>query len=128
LSLTAFGQARPGSELRRSGARPGDLICVSGTVGDGALGLQVLQGALPRLSAGARAYLADRYRLPTPRLGLGTALVGLATAAIDVSEGLAADLGHICETSGVCGVVEAARVPLSEAAREALDSDPDMLP
>jgi thiamine-monophosphate kinase len=127
LSLTAFGQAVPGAELRRSGARPGDRIYVSGTIGDAALGLEALQGKLPGLAEDARAYLAGRYRLPTPRVALGQGLVGLATSAIDISDGLAADLGHICETSGVRGVVAAPEVPLSDAARCALAADPGLL-
>src|SRR5690606_29761360 len=90
------------------------------------LGLLALRGALAHLPEDARIYLAGRYRLPSPRLALGQALVGLASAAIDISDGLAADLGHICETSGVQGVVQAARVPLSDAARQALAADPGL--
>lgn len=124
LSLTAFGDAEPGRELRRSGARPGDRIWVSGTIGDGALGLKVLRGGLNGMSVDGQAYLAGRYRVPTPRVELGQGLVGLASGAIDISDGLAADLGHVCETSGVRGVVEAALVPLSEPARQALAAAP----
>jgi thiamine-monophosphate kinase len=127
LSLTAFGDIEPGRELRRSGARPGDRIYVSGTIGDGALGLKALRGTLKGITDEARAYLAARYRVPTPRVALGQGLVGLANAAIDISDGLAADLGHVCETSGVRGVVQAARVPLSDAARQALAADPALL-
>ncbi|HVO14971.1 MAG TPA: thiamine-phosphate kinase [Alphaproteobacteria bacterium] len=126
LSLTAFGDAEPGRELRRSGARPGDRIWVSGTIGDGALGLKALRGQLKGVGADGLAYLAGRYRVPTPRVELGLGLVGLANSAIDISDGLAADLGHVCETSGVRGVVEAVRVPLSEAARQALAAEPGL--
>ncbi len=130
LSLTAFGDAFQGRVLARSTARAGDLVYVSGTIGDGALGLKALRGELPGLSEIDRAALAARYRLPEPRLALGRALVtgGLATAAIDVSDGLAADLGHIAETSGLAAEIEAGGVPLSKAARAALDADPDLVP
>ncbi|MGE5148449.1 MAG: thiamine-phosphate kinase [Candidatus Eiseniibacteriota bacterium] len=127
LSLTAFGQIEPGRELRRSGARAGDRIYVSGTIGDGALGLKAIRGTLRGIDKPARAYLAGRYRLPTPRLALGQGLVGVATAALDISDGLAGDLGHIAETAGVRGVIEAGRVPLSDAARQALAADPGLL-
>ncbi len=116
LSLTAIGQVPKGRALRRSTARAGDEIWVSGTLGDAALGLQVLQRTL-HPSADASAFLAERYRLPRPRLALGQALRGLATAALDVSDGLLADLGHIIETSGVGAEVHAAALPLSVAAR-----------
>ncbi len=130
LSLTALGAVPAGRALTRSGARAGDLVYLSGTLGDGALGLKAAQGALPDLPAEARATLIDRYRLPQPRLALGQALgeAGLASAAIDVSDGLAADLGHILEASGLAGVVETADLPLSEAARAALAGDPALLP
>lgn len=130
LSLTAFGDAFQGRILARSTARAGDLVYVSGTIGDGALGLKALRGELPNLSEMDRAALAARYRLPEPRLALGRALVagGLATAAIDVSDGLAADLGHIAETSGLAAEIEAGGVPLSKAARAALDADPGLGP
>ena len=124
LSLTAFGDAEPGRELRRSGARLGDRIWVSGTIGDGALGLKALRGDLRGVTVDGLAYLAGRYRVPTPRVALGQGLVGLASGAIDISDGLAADLGHVCETSGVRGIVEAGRVPLSEPARQALAAEP----
>lgn len=124
LTLTAFGRVARGAALRRSGARVGDRIFVSGTVGDGALGLKGARGELTGLSPEQREWLADRYRLPQPRLALGQALVGVATAGLDVSDGLAGDLGHIAETSGVVCVVEAARVPLSEPAKAALGVDP----
>jgi thiamine-monophosphate kinase len=117
LTLTAFGRIAAGGEVRRGGARPGDLVFVSGTIGDGALGLDAAQGKLDGvLDPAAVAYLADRYRVPRPRVGLGPRLSGLASAMMDVSDGLAGDLGHICTVSGVAGVIEAARVPLSAAA------------
>jgi thiamine-monophosphate kinase len=123
LSLTALGAVPEGRALKRSGAQAGDLVFVSGTIGDSALGLAALDGRLTGPSAGARDYLNGRYRLPRPRLALGQALVegGLAHAAIDVSDGLVADLGHVCAASGVAGEIEASRIPLSGTARAALD-------
>jgi thiamine-monophosphate kinase len=100
LSLTAIGEVPRGQALLRSGAKAGDDIWVSGTLGDAALGLAVLQGKLD-VREQARAHLVERYRLPQPRLALGQALRGLAHAAIDVSDGLLADLGHIANASGV---------------------------
>jgi thiamine-monophosphate kinase len=128
LSITALGQVEKGRALLRGGARSGDRVLVSGTVGDAALGLKALKGEMETLPAGHRAYLIDRCRLPRPRLALGRALAeaGLATAAVDVSDGLAADLGHICEASGCGAVLEAARVPLSAAAAAALEADPNL--
>jgi thiamine-monophosphate kinase len=127
MSLTAVGEVAEGRALRRSTASPGELVAVTGTVGDAALGLLGLRGALDDLAPDERAALADRYRLPKPRVQLGGALAeaGLAMAAIDVSDGLVADLGHICETSGLGAVVELGQVPLSAAARRALELDPE---
>lgn len=129
LSLTALGAVGKGCALRRATARAGDEVYVSGSIGDGALGLMALRGEGPPLNDAQRAYLIERYRLPRPRLALGRALAeeGLASAAIDVSDGLAADLGHVLETSGLAAVFEAAALPLSEEARAALDAEPALL-
>jgi thiamine-monophosphate kinase len=127
LAVTAMGQVATGRMLRRGTAQDGDDVYVSGTLGDGALGLLVLRGGLLRLSPGSRDFLADRYRLPQPRVALGPELLGLASAAMDVSDGLVADLGHICETSGLAATIEEPRVPLSEAAREALHEHPALM-
>lgn len=125
LSLTAFGEVPTGQAVRRSGARPGDDIYVTGTVGDGALGLLALEARLPPgVGASALAFLGDRYHLPRPRVAVGPALRGIASAMLDVSDGLVADLGHIAETSGVGAEIERDRVPLSPAARDALGHDP----
>ncbi len=113
LSLTALGHVAPGAMPRRAGARAGDEVWVTGTIGDGALGLRVAQGRL----ADPSGYLLDRYQLPRPRLGI--ALGGVASATMDVSDGLIQDLGHICGASGVAAEVDAAAVPLSEPARQA---------
>ncbi len=125
LSLTAFGTAPRRSLLRRNGAKAGDDVMVSGTLGDSALGLQVLQGTLETTPEHA-AFLSQRYRLPEPRTALGPALVGLASAAQDISDGLLADLGHIAEHSGVGVEVHLELLPLSVAAREALVERPDL--
>jgi thiamine-monophosphate kinase len=122
FSLTILGTVEPGRALRRKGARPGDDLWVSGTIGDGALGLLALTGRLP-----PDPHLADRYRLPRPRLALGQGLAGLARAAMDVSDGLVQDVGHLARAAGCAAVIEAAAVPLSEAARVALAADPDQL-
>jgi thiamine-monophosphate kinase len=127
LSLTAFGEVAEGRALRRSGAKAGDDIYVSGTIGDAALGLAVAEGGLEALPAAAREHLLTRYRLPEPRVVLGPRLIGLAHAAADISDGLAADLGHIAAASGVGGRIEIARVPLSEPARAALVEEPALM-
>ena len=110
LSLTAIGHVAPGGAIRRSGAQPGDWLWVTGTIGDGVLGLHAARGEL----ADPGGVLKGRYDLPTPRLGLP--LAGWAHAAMDVSDGLFQDLGHICRASSVSAVVEAARIPLSPQA------------
>jgi thiamine-monophosphate kinase len=119
LTVTAFGEAPSGQALRRNGATPGDLIFVSGTIGDAALGLRVVQGNLPGLDEVSATALASRYRLPDPRLALGKELIAVASAAADVSDGLVADLGHIADASGVGAVVNWGRMPMSAAARAA---------
>ncbi len=127
LTITAFGEAASGQVLRRSGAEAGDIVYVSGTIGDAALGLKALRGELTGLSSEYREELIGRYRLPRPRVALGERLVGLASAAIDVSDGLAADLGHILDASGAGAEIEAACVPLSEPAAAALRNDAGLL-
>ncbi|MFN3448017.1 MAG: thiamine-phosphate kinase [Roseococcus sp.] len=112
LSLTILGTVPPGGALRRVGARPGDAIWVSGRIGDGWLGLRAARGEWPD-PTGA---LAARYRLPEPRLALGRALRGLAHACMDVSDGLLQDLSHLCRAGGVAAEVEAALIPVSDAA------------
>lgn len=124
LSLTILGTVAPGAALRRDGARPGDDIWVSGSIGDGALGLRVLQGRLPADAAG---HLAGRYRLPQPRLALGQALAGMARAAMDVSDGLVQDLGHLCRAAGCGAVLQGRAVPLSPAAQALVAEDPGLL-
>jgi thiamine-monophosphate kinase len=121
LSITIFGAQPTGGVLRRSGARPGEDIYVSGTIGDAALGLKILTGDIAPGDPGGGADLIDRYRLPRPRVALGMALVGCASAAMDVSDGLAQDLGHICTASGVAGEIAIADVPLSVPARSLMD-------
>jgi thiamine-monophosphate kinase len=128
LSLTALGEVAAGAEIRRSGARPGDRVWVSGTIGDAFLGLAVLRGAHPGLSEEHRAALVARFQVPEPRTELGPRLAGIADAMIDVSDGLAADLGHICEVSGVGAMVDLAALPLSPAARLLVAADPGLLP
>jgi len=117
LSLTALGRVAAGRALLRSQAQLGDTIWVSGTIGDGFLGLAAARGALTGLDQADVATLADRYHLPRPRTTLGPALIGVAHAAMDVSDGLVQDLGHICRASAVAAVIEAERVPLSAAAQ-----------
>jgi thiamine-monophosphate kinase len=128
LSLTAIGEVAAGGEIRRGGARTGDEIWVSGTIGDAYLGLGVLRGGYPRLAPEHRAELTRRFQLPEPRVTLGPALTGLAHAVIDVSDGLLADLGHICETSRVAATVDLASLPMSAAARAVVALDPHVAP
>jgi len=129
LSVTALGRLPAGSAPARSGARQGDAVWVSGTLGDGALGLRCLRDEFAGLDAAAAASLIDRYRLPRPRLALGIALrkSGLVHAAMDVSDGLVADLGHICEQSGCSAEVAMERLPIGAAARAALAIKPDAI-
>jgi thiamine-monophosphate kinase len=127
LAVMALGQVESGRMLTRAAAQDGDDVYVSGTLGDAALGLLVLRGGLQRLSAASQEALVDRYRLPQPRTSLGPALIGLARASMDVSDGLVADLGHICETSGLGAVVDESGVPLSQAAREAVREHPALI-
>jgi thiamine-monophosphate kinase len=124
LSALALGTIARGTIVRRAGAKPGDLVGVTGTLGDGALGLMALRGELDFLDAGDRATLVRRYRLPEPRLAEGRALVGRVHAMLDVSDGLVQDLGHLAAASGVAATIELEKLPLSAAARRAVEARP----
>ncbi len=118
LGLTAIGHVAPGQALPRSGARPGDDVWVSGTIGDAGLGLAIAKGA------GGDKFLLNRFRRPEPRLALGRALVGVATACMDVSDGLLIDADRLAQASGVGMAIDLAAMPLSPAAAT---RDPDTL-
>lgn len=124
ISVTAEGAVPEGELVRRSGARPGDTLYVSGTLGDSGLALQLLlAGEAPE------PFLARRHHDPEARTGLGRALARAAipTAMIDISDGLLADLGHILEASQAGAAIEAAALPLSAPFRRALAQEPALL-
>ncbi|POR51280.1 thiamine-phosphate kinase [Bosea psychrotolerans] len=131
LSITAFGSVPAGRMVPRSGARPGDVILVSGTIGDGALGLKVHGPGKPawvaRLSEQDRHFLADRYLHPQPRLALAAALQRHASAAMDVSDGLVGDLAKLLKASKAGAEIDLDTIPLSAAARAAIMADPALV-
>jgi thiamine-monophosphate kinase len=131
ISIAAFGSAPQGKMVRRSTAKPGDCIVVTGTIGDAALGVLLRRDSgladRLRLNDTMRAHLHQRYLLPEPRNVLADAVLQYASAAMDVSDGLAGDLAKLCRVSSVAGEVDVARIPLSEAARSALTADPALL-
>lgn len=116
LTLQAHGFTPRGGALRRDAARPGDLVCVTGTLGDAGAGLRIALGQLAAPAETARL-LRERLDFPEPRIAEGLALRPFAGAAIDISDGLVADLGHILEKSGVGATVEIEKIPLSEPLR-----------
>ena len=117
ITVTVMGQCAIGQKLLRSGASPGELLCVSGTLGDSAFGLSMLQGNERGLDVEFedQEYLLSRFSRPTSRIDLGKDLLGQATSCIDVSDGLLADAGHIADASGCKLVIDSAKLPLSEA-------------
>lgn len=114
LTLTLLGRVGERGPVRRAGAQAGDDVWVTGTIGDGWLGLMAAKGAFGKLTAEARNLLVSRYRVPEPpRLKFADLVAQVATASIDVSDGLVADAGHVAEASGLGIVIEAKDVPLS---------------
>jgi thiamine-monophosphate kinase len=120
ISITAFGRVPAGKMVHRDGAKPGDRIVVTGTIGDAALGLGILKGGAAAtalaVDAAAREMLIGRYRVPQPRNALAMAVRDHANAAMDVSDGLAGDLTKLCAASGLSAVIDAQSVPLSAPA------------
>jgi thiamine-monophosphate kinase len=120
ISITAFGRVPVGKMVHRSGAKPGDRVVVTGTIGDAALGLGILKGAAAATAlagdAAAKEMLVGRYRVPQPRNALAKAVRDHASAAMDVSDGLAGDLAKLCVASGVSADIDAPDIPMSAAA------------
>jgi thiamine-monophosphate kinase len=131
VSIAMFGSVPEGTMVRRAGAQAGDRVFVSGTIGDAALGLVLRKktdmGASWKLSETQRQHLFSRYLLPQPRNALSEAVRAHASAAMDVSDGLAGDFAKLCRASKVAAEIEVARVPLSEAAKAVLAAEPAML-
>lgn len=124
-SLTLFGWVPSGRMVRRAGAQPNQVLMVTGTIGDGGLGLLAARGRLDQLAPEHLEALAARYRLPEPRLGLREALVAHASACLDVSDGLIGDVIHLEEAGQVAIQIDLERLPLSPAAQAWLSLQPD---
>jgi len=131
VTITAFGIVPQGKMVRRATAKAGDLVLVTGTIGDAALGVMLRRdqnlAKRWRLSDAHKSHLEQRYLLPEPRNALAEAVLQQASAAMDVSDGLAGDLAKLCRASGVAAEIDVARVPLSDAVRAALAADPALL-
>ena len=133
ISIAMFGSVPEGSMVRRAGAKPGDRVFVSGTIGDAALGLALRKdggkngGTGWKLNDAQRQHLLSRYLLPQPRNALAEAVRTHASSAMDVSDGLAGDLAKLCRTSKVAADIEVSRVPLSDAAKAVLAAHPAVL-
>ncbi len=125
VSITALGRIPKGQMVTRGGARAGDAVFVSGTIGDAALGLALRLGKIEAGQGGR--HLRDRYLHPQPRTALAPVIRRHATSSLDVSDGLVGDLAHVCDVSGVGAEVELALVPLSPAARRLLTADRSLL-
>jgi thiamine-monophosphate kinase len=124
ISIAMFGSVPEGSMVRRAGAKPGDHVFVSGSIGDAALGLIVRKGEGEwKLTAAQRQHLLSRYLLPQPRNALAEAVRTHASSAMDVSDGLVGDLAKLCRVSQVAAEIEVARVPLSDAAKAVIAAD-----
>lgn len=121
VTVTMFAMIDQAAYRSRLGAKPGDLIFVTGTIGDAALGLQVATGA-----AGPDDYLLNAYRLPNPPLQAAEAIAEFATASMDISDGLVGDCRKLCVASNVAGTVFRDRIPLSDAAQALVLQDPDL--
>ena len=127
ISIAMFGAVPTGTMVLRAGAKPGDRIMVTGTIGDAALGVQLRRGAAWKLPIEAREHLLSRYLLPQPRNALAEAIREQASAAMDVSDGLAGDLTKLCAVSQVAATVDVDKVPLSDAARAVLATDANLI-
>jgi thiamine-monophosphate kinase len=131
VSISAFGAVPHGKMVRRSTAKVGDYVVVTGTIGDSALEVRLRRDPVLaerlRLPEAMRAHLRDRYLLPQPRNAVAEILCAHASAAMDVSDGLAGDLAKLCRGASVAADIDVARVPLSDAARAALATEPALL-
>jgi thiamine-monophosphate kinase len=131
VTVAAFGTVPHGKMVRRSTAKVGDLVLVTGKIGDAALGLLKRKDSLLEkrwaLTDDQSIDLKTRYLLPEPRTALAEAVLHHASAAMDVSDGLVGDLAKLCRASGVSAEVDVARVPLSDAAQTALAADPTLI-
>jgi len=127
ITITAFGWVKEGKEINRSGATCGDLVYVSGTIGDAWLGLTALSGSNMEIEPSHLNFLTSSYLRPQPRIDLGQRISVFANSAMDISDGLAQDLGHICKASNVSAVIKSDDIPLSVAARVLVQTDPELL-
>jgi thiamine-monophosphate kinase len=131
ISIAVIGAVPQGRMVRRAGAQAGERVVVTGTIGDAALGLRLRRDASAAqrwgLTPEQRNHLEARYLVPEPRTGIAEILRAHASAAMDVSDGLAGDFGKLCRASGVSAEIAAARVPLSNGARAALAREPALI-
>jgi thiamine-monophosphate kinase len=127
ISIAMFGTVPEGTMVRRAGAMPGDRVFVSGTIGDAALGVMVRGGKSWKLSEAQRKHLLSRYLLPQPRNALAEAVRTYASAAMDISDGFVGDFSKLCRVSDVSADIEVARLPVSDAAKAVIASDPGTL-